>query len=210
MRRAPSSSSPTSTTPRCSDSSPISARRRWRPDAIYDAAADIYAPCALGATLNDQTIPRLKVEIVCGGANNQLAEPRHAAAVEKRGIFYAPDYVANGGGVINICREIEGWSEERALEKAAGIYDTVQRVVEVAQREKVTTAEAADRLAEERLTPCGRCGRFADGRRLQARAVVPLPLPTASHTLVHGRTHSDRLGPCRVRAQARTDQRTPR
>ena len=121
------------------------------PDAIYDAAVDIYAPCALGATLNDQTIPRLKAEIVCGGANNQLAEPRHAAAVEKRGLFYTPDYVANGGGVINICREIEGWSEERALAKAAGIYDTVLRVVEVAQREKVTTAEAADRLAEERL-----------------------------------------------------------
>jgi len=121
------------------------------PDAIYDAAVDVYAPCALGATLNDQTIPRLKAEIVCGGANNQLADPRHAAAVEKRGVFYTPDYVANGGGVINICREIEGWSEQRALDQAAGIYDTVLRVVEVAQREKVTTAEAADRLAEERL-----------------------------------------------------------
>lgn len=121
------------------------------PDAIYDAPAEIYAPCALGATLNDLTIPRLKVEIICGGANNQLAEPRHAAAVEERGMFYTPDYVANGGGVINICREIEGWSEERALDKAAGIYDTVQRVAEVAQREKVTTAQAADRLAEERL-----------------------------------------------------------
>ena len=120
-------------------------------DAIYDVAADIYAPCALGATLNDQTIPRLKVEIICGGANNQLAEPRHAAAVEQRGIFYTPDYVANGGGVINICREIQGWSEERALDKAAGIYETVQRVAEVAAHEKVTTAEAADRLAEERL-----------------------------------------------------------
>jgi len=121
------------------------------PDAIYDAAVDVYAPCALGATLNDQTIPRLKAEIVCGGANNQLADPRHAAAVEKRGLFYTPDYVANGGGVINICREIQGWSEQRALDQAAGIYDTVLRVVEVAQREKVTTAEAADRLAEERL-----------------------------------------------------------
>ncbi len=121
------------------------------PEAIYDAVADVYAPCALGATLNDDTIPRLKAEIVCGGANNQLAEPRHAAALEKRGIFYTPDYVANGGGVINICREVEGWSEERALDKAAGIFETVQRVVELAGREKVTTAEAADRLAEERV-----------------------------------------------------------
>ncbi len=121
------------------------------PDAIYDAAADVYAPCALGATLNDKTIPRLKVEIICGGANNQLGESRHAAAVEARGLFYAPDYVANGGGVINICREVQGWSEARALEQAAGIYGTVLRVAEIAGRDKVTTAEAADRLAEERL-----------------------------------------------------------
>jgi len=121
------------------------------PEAIYDVAADVYSPCALGATLNDQTIPRLKAEIVCGGANNQLAELRHAEVVEQRGIFYAPDYVANGGGVINIWGELQGWTVAQAHDHAAGIYDTVLRVAEVSQREKIPTALAADRLAEERI-----------------------------------------------------------
>jgi leucine dehydrogenase len=121
------------------------------PDAIYDAAADVYAPCALGATLDDQTIPRIKAEIVCGGANNQLAEPRHAEAVEKKGIFYAPDYVANGGGVINIYGELQGWTVQQAHEHAEGIYDTTLRVAELSRREKIPTALAADRLAEERI-----------------------------------------------------------
>jgi leucine dehydrogenase len=121
------------------------------PDAIYDAAADVYAPCALGATLDDGTIARLKASVVAGGANNQLAEPRHAAALEARGIFYAPDYVVNGGGVINIYGELQGWSAERALEHAGGIYDTVRRVAELSRRESITTAAAADRLAEERI-----------------------------------------------------------
>jgi len=121
------------------------------PDAIYDAAVDVYAPCALGATLNDQTIPRIKAEIVCGGANNQLAEPRHAEAVERKGLFYAPDYVANGGGVINIYGELQGWSAQQAHDHAAGIYDTTLRVADLSQREKIPTALAADRLAEERI-----------------------------------------------------------
>jgi len=121
------------------------------PDAIYDAAVDVYAPCALGATLNDQTIPRIKAEIVCGGANNQLAEPRHAEAVEKKGLFYAPDYVANGGGVINIYGELQGWTAQQAHDHAAGIYDTTLRVADLSQREKIPMALAADRLAEERI-----------------------------------------------------------
>ncbi|MCU0622108.1 MAG: leucine dehydrogenase, partial [Gemmatimonadales bacterium] len=121
------------------------------PEAIHDVDADIHAPCALGATLHDGTIPRLRAEVVCGGANNQLAEPRHAAALEARGIFYAPDYVANGGGVINIYGELQGWSADRALEHAGGIYDTVLRVAELSRREGITTAVAADRLAEARI-----------------------------------------------------------
>ncbi len=121
------------------------------PEAIYDLPCDIFAPCALGATLNDDTIPRLTAEIVCGGANNQLAEPRHADAVTARGLLYAPDYVVNGGGVINIYGELQGWSPQRAFEHTGGIYDTVLRVVELAAREGIPTARAADRLAEERL-----------------------------------------------------------
>jgi leucine dehydrogenase len=80
------------------------------PDAIYDVQADIYAPCALGATINDDTLKRLKVEIVAGGANNQLAEERHGTALEEKGLLYCPDFVINAGGLINVYREIAGWS----------------------------------------------------------------------------------------------------
>lgn len=121
------------------------------PEAVYGQAADIYAPCALGATLNDQTIPVLKVAIVCGAANNQLQASSHAEALASRDILYVPDYVANGGGVINICREVEGWSEARSRARAEAIYDTTLRVVAMASSQKVTTAVAADRLAEERI-----------------------------------------------------------
>ena len=83
-----------------------SARTAVAPDAIYDQTADVFAPCALGATVNDDTLPRLKVEIIAGGANNQLAEDRHGDLLEQRGILYAPDYVINGGGVINVYGEL--------------------------------------------------------------------------------------------------------
>ena len=121
------------------------------PEAIYDVAADIYAPCALGATINDATIARLKVPVICGGANNQLAEPRHGDALAAKGIVYAPDYVANGGGVINIQGELDGWPQARAKQKASEIYDTTAKVFQIAKRDGIPTYLAADRLAEERL-----------------------------------------------------------
>jgi len=120
-------------------------------DAIYSVAADIFSPCALGGIINDDTIPLLKVEIVAGGANNQLLEERHGDALEKRGILYAPDYVANAGGVINVYGEVEGWDAQRALDKADYIYDTILRVFEIAEAYKIPTYEAADRVAEQRL-----------------------------------------------------------
>ena len=121
-------------------------------DEIFAAKADIFAPCALGAILNDQTIPQLKVEIVCGGANNQLHEPdKHGAALEQRGILYAPDFVANAGGVINVYSEVAGWTRERALRKADEIHDTMLRVYEIAKAQGMMTYVAADRVAEERL-----------------------------------------------------------
>ncbi len=120
-------------------------------DAIYDAKADIFAPCALGAIINDDTIKRLNVEIVAGGANNQLAEPRHGVELEKKGILYAPDYVINGGGVINVYGELQHWTMERAKRKAQEIYDTVLRVFAIASRDSIPSFEAADRLAEERI-----------------------------------------------------------
>jgi leucine dehydrogenase len=125
--------------------------RAVAPDVIYDQAADIYAPCALGATINDDTLRRLKVEIIAGAANNQLAENRHGDELESRGILYAPDYVINGGGVINVYGEIHRWPAERAQKKAGEIYDTLLRIFEIARQERIPTYRAADRLAEQRI-----------------------------------------------------------
>jgi leucine dehydrogenase len=124
-------------------------------DEIYGAKADIFAPCALGAILNDKTIPQLKVEIVAGAANNQLLEERHGDALEARQILYAPDYVANAGGVINVYGEIAGWDPQRALRKADEIYATTLGVYEVARTDRIPTYRAADRLAERRVKAVG-------------------------------------------------------
>ena len=120
-------------------------------DAIFSADADIFAPCALGGIINDRTIPMLKVEIISGGANNQLLEERHGDILTEKGILYAPDYVANAGGVINVYGEVSGWDAQRALDKADDIYDTVLKVFEISKREGIPTYKAADRLAEQRL-----------------------------------------------------------
>jgi leucine dehydrogenase len=121
------------------------------PDEIYDVTADVYAPCALGATVNDDTLKRLKVEVIAGGANNQLAEERHGDELERRGLTYAPDYVINGGGVINVYGELHGWSTEQSKKKASEIYGTILRVLETAKREGIPSYRAADRVAEERI-----------------------------------------------------------
>jgi leucine dehydrogenase len=125
--------------------------RAVAPDAICGVKADVFAPCALGAVINDDTLKSLRVGIVCGAANNQLAEERHGDQLERAGIVYAPDYVANAGGVINVSAELGGWSLDRAREKAAEIYDTVLRVFEIAREEGIPAYRAADRLAEERV-----------------------------------------------------------
>lgn len=122
------------------------------PEEVYSATADIFAPCALGGVVNDQTLPQFKVELIVGGANNQLLEPRHGDLLEQSGIVYAPDYAANAGGVINGCgREMLGWDVERALAKTDAIYDTLLKIFTLAEQEKIPTYQAADRLAEERL-----------------------------------------------------------
>ena len=94
-------------------------RGRWRPRRSTTSQADIFAPCALGATINDETIPRLKVEIIAGGANNQLLEERHGDVLQKRGLHYAPDYVINGGGVINVYGELPRWPHARSARRRA-------------------------------------------------------------------------------------------
>jgi leucine dehydrogenase len=120
-------------------------------DEIFSVDADIFSPCALGGIINDKTIPMLKVEIVAGGANNQLLEERHGDELQRRGILYAPDYVANAGGVINVYGEVAGWDAQKALDKADDIYDTILKVFDIAEAKKIPTYEAADRLAELRL-----------------------------------------------------------
>jgi leucine dehydrogenase len=120
-------------------------------DEIFTAKADIFAPCALGGIINDDTLPKLKVEIVSGGANNQLLEERHGDKLEEMGMLYAPDYVANAGGVINVFGEVAGWDSERSLRKADEIYDTILSVFEIARAEGIPSYKAADRLAERRL-----------------------------------------------------------
>ena len=135
------------------------------PEAIYDQPADVYAPCALGATLNDETIPRLKVQVIAGAANNQLADDRHGDELERRGVLYAPDYVINGGGVINVYGELNRWPAERSLKKAGEIYETLLRIFEIARAERIPTYRAADRLAEQRIAAMAGLDRMWMGGR---------------------------------------------
>ncbi|MBI4541349.1 MAG: Glu/Leu/Phe/Val dehydrogenase [Gemmatimonadetes bacterium] len=129
------------------------------PDAIYAVDAQIFAPCALGSVVNDETIGQFKFEIVAGGANNQLAEPRHGDALHERGILYAPDYVINAGGLINVYGELSDWTAERAQRKAGEIYDTLLHLFEISREERVPTYVAADRLAERRIAQVARIKR---------------------------------------------------
>ena len=120
-------------------------------DDIYSVKADIFAPCALGGIINDNTLPKFQFEVISGGANNQLLEPRHGDKLEEMGMLYAPDYVANAGGVINVFGEVAGWDAEHALKKADEIYDTILQVFAIAKKESIPSYKAADRLAEQRL-----------------------------------------------------------
>ncbi len=122
------------------------------PDAIYDMDCDIFSPCALGASINDETIPRLKAKVIAGCANNQLAdETCHSQVLKQKGIVYAVDYVINAGGVINVASEVEGFDEEVARQKASDIYYTMKDLLSVAEMEDIPMTIAARRVAEQRL-----------------------------------------------------------
>jgi len=125
-------------------------------DEIYDVPADVYSPCALGGTVNEQTLPRLKAKIICGAANNQLANNAIGDEVEKRGILYAPDYAVNAGGVMNVSLEIDGYNRERAMRMMRTIYHNLARIYEISERDAIPTYRAADRLAEERISAIGK------------------------------------------------------
>jgi len=117
---------------------------------------DIYAPCAMGGALNDDTVAKLPARIVCGGANNQLAHAGLEKALADRGVLYAPDYLVNGGGVIQVADELAGFSFERAKARAEQIYATTRKILALADEEGVPPAVAADRLAERRMAEVGR------------------------------------------------------
>ena len=140
-------------------------------DKIYGVDCDVYAPCALGAVVNDDTIPMLKCSIIAGSANNVLAdEEKHSNALEKKGILYAPDYVINAGGLINVANELEGYNRERAVQQAASIYNIVTSIYQIARDEKITTMRAANALAERRIQRIGRIKGTYTGLAVQKRA----------------------------------------
>lgn len=118
---------------------------------IYDVDMDIYAPCALGATVNDETLKRIKAKIIAGSANNQLATPAHDKIVKDMGILYAPDYVINAGGVIHVCSEAAEMTLEETQARIRAIYDTLDRIFSRATAENRPTGEIADELAREIL-----------------------------------------------------------
>ena len=121
------------------------------PNEIYSQQADIFAPCAMGAIINDETIPQLRVKVVAGSANNQLKEERHGDELEALGIVYAPDFVINSGGVINVADELYGYNNERAMKRVETIYDSITRIFEISKRDGIPSYQAADRMAEERI-----------------------------------------------------------
>ena len=116
----------------------------------------ILAPCALGAVIRDDTIPELKCKVVAGAANNQLERPEHGDALAELGILYAPDFVINAGGLINVADELIGYDRERAIKKVEDIYRTLREVFRRARLERITPAEAAIRMAEDRIARVSR------------------------------------------------------
>lgn len=118
---------------------------------IFGVDCDIFSPNALGAIINDLTIPQLKCKVIAGAANNQLKEERHGETIHEMGVVYAPDYVINAGGLINVADELLGYNRERALKRVEGIYDNIQKVFEIAKRDQIPSYRAADRMAEERI-----------------------------------------------------------
>ena len=142
------------------------------PDAIVGVEADVFAPCALGAVINDESIHKLKAKIVCGGSNNQLAEPRHGDMLREMGVLYAPDYVANAGGLMNVFVELEGYSPERALDKTIQVYDNLMQVFAIAKRDGIGTHTAADRLAEERINMVGKLKQTHQGPSMRQFATL--------------------------------------
>ncbi len=125
-------------------------------DDIYEVDADVFCPTALGAVVNEQTLPRFRFKIVCGAANNQLATDECGNELEARNILYAPDYAVNAGGLMNVSIEFEGYNRERAKRMMRTIYYNVSKIFQIAKRDGIPTWKAADRMAEERIATIGK------------------------------------------------------
>lgn len=130
------------------------------PEAIYDVPCDVFSPCALGGILNDETIPRLRCRAVSGGANNQLAEDRHGDLLYKMGVLYAPDFVVNAGGLIQVSEEFPEFRRERALARTAAIYDRLLAIFAISRDEGIPTHRAADLMVQRRLAALAGLGRI--------------------------------------------------
>ena len=126
------------------------------PDKIHAEECDIFAPCALGAVIRDDTIPSLKCRVVAGAANNQLAAPEHGEQLAELGILYAPDYIINAGGIINVADELRGYDRDRAMRKVEGIYRTLRQVFSMARERGISTSRAADVFAMQRVEQVSR------------------------------------------------------
>jgi valine dehydrogenase (NAD+) len=125
-------------------------------DELPTLPMDVYAPCALGGVVNDQMVQDLQAQVICGAANNQLAHPGIDKLLHDRGILYAPDYVVNAGGLIQVADEIYGYCEPRARERASQIFGTTKLVFDLADKERIPPGQAADRYAERRMIEVGR------------------------------------------------------
>jgi leucine dehydrogenase len=133
------------------------------PDEILSLPCDILAPCALGAVVNDTSLSDFRCSIIAGSANNILLEAHHGEALAERGILYAPDYVINAGGLINVADELEGYDKTRATKRVARIYDSVKSIIAISKRDKVPTNVAADTLALERIDAISSIERLHTG-----------------------------------------------
>ncbi|MFD1705378.1 Leu/Phe/Val dehydrogenase [Siminovitchia sediminis] len=135
-------------------------------DDIYQVEADVFVPCAMGGVINDETIPQLKVKAIAGSANNQLKELHHARALSEKGILYAPDYIVNAGGLIQVADELYGPNKDRVLLKTKGIYRSLLEIFKQAELDCMTTVEAANRKCQQRIEEQrNRNGFFTRGRR---------------------------------------------
>src|SRR5438105_2848031 len=130
------------------------------PDKIHAEECDVFAPCALGAVIRDDTIPSLRCRVVAGAANNQLAAPEHGEQLRELGILYAPDYIINAGGLINVADELRGYDRERATRQVEQIYRTLREIFQTAKEQGISTSRAADGYALERVERVGRLRRI--------------------------------------------------